>query len=108
MQIAKLPLGLCDNIDRRVRSFIWDGPNKERIELVVWLNHKWDKVTQPKKRGGLGIQCTMDMNMALMAKLGWRMLNDTNSQWANVLVNKYMGGKREVNNIKNKNRASNA
>lgn len=36
------------------------------------------------------------------------MLQDTNSQWTEVLVNKYMGGKREIINIKRKYRASNA
>lgn len=65
MQTAKLSLGLCDNIDKRVRNFIWGRPNRERSCSLV----KWDKVTQPKERGGLGIRCTRDMNMAFMAKL---------------------------------------
>lgn len=104
MQTAKLPLGLCDTIDKRIRQFIWGGPNKERSCSLV----KWTTVTQPKHLGGLGIRNTRDMNRAFMTKLGWRMMNDENSLWSTVLVNKYMEGVRSLDRIRPKQGASNA
>lgn len=104
MQTTRLPKEICDSIDRSIRNFIWGGPSKERRCSLV----KWEKVTQPKHRGGLGIRSTRDMNVAFMTKLGWRMLTEKDSLWAKVLINKYMGGKRDINSITMKNGASNA
>lgn len=104
MQTEKLPLGLCDTIDKRIRQFIWGGSNKDRSCSLV----KWSTVTQPKKLGGLGIRNARDMNKAFLTKLGWRMMNEDNSLWATVLVNKYMGGERNLEKIRPKQGASNA
>lgn len=104
MQTARLPLGLCDNIDKRIRQFIWGGTTKERSCNLV----NWSTVTQPKKNGGLGIRCTRDMNKAFMTKLGWRLLNEENSLWAKVLTDKYMGGVKNIDCIRPKSGASNA
>lgn len=48
MQSTKLPLAICDNIDKLNRQFIWGGSNdKHKIHLV-----KWDVVTNPRKKDG--------------------------------------------------------
>lgn len=104
MQSAKLPLGLCDDINKTIRQFIWGGTSSERRCSLA----KWAKVTQPKERGGLGIRSARDMNMAFMVKLGWRLLREKESLWARVIINKYMGGNSDIENIKKKNGASNA
>ncbi|GMP66454.1 hypothetical protein CsSME_00026814 [Camellia sinensis var. sinensis] len=44
-----------------------------------------------KKYGGLGICKARDQNLALLSKLGWKMLIGENSLWVDVLKNKYLG-----------------
>lgn len=66
MQTIAIPKGVCEEIEKIVRRFIWGG-----MHLV-----KWDKVTRPKSEGGLGIRNIESMNLALLAKLGWRLLTN--------------------------------
>ena len=49
----------------------------------------WVKICRPKAEGGLGIRMPREMNKALIAKVGWRLLNDKESLWATVLRSKY-------------------
>lgn len=95
---------MCDKIDKTVCQFIWGGTNTSRACSLV----KWEKVTQVKKYGGLGIRETRGMNISFMAKLGWRMMREDKALLANFLVNKYMGGTRDLDYIKRKNGESNA
>lgn len=52
----------------------------------------WKRVCLPKKEGGLGIRMAADMNKALIAKVGWRLLNDRVSLWSRVIRSKYKVG----------------
>lgn len=36
----------------------------------------WDKIIRPKCESGLDIRRVQDLNTALLAKLGWKVLND--------------------------------
>lgn len=47
MQNLWLSEGICENIDKSIRSFIWGK------SLSHWVS--WNQMTQPKTRGGLGI-----------------------------------------------------
>ena len=42
----------------------------------------WNKIIKPKEEGGLGIQATNAKNIALLAKLNWRMFHERESLWA--------------------------
>ena len=44
---------------------------------------------KPKDEGGLGIQAARAKNIALLAKLNWRLYQDKDSLWAKVLLSKY-------------------
>lgn len=80
MQTFNLPVGLCDEIEKRLRNFLWgDG-----IHLV-----SWDKVMKEKKEGGLGIRSLRSMNLAFLAKLGWRLTTQKDALWMQVLQAKY-------------------
>ncbi|KAG7564109.1 Ribonuclease H domain [Arabidopsis suecica] len=46
----------------------------------------------PKREGGLGIRSAKNMNKALLAKIGWRLLHETGSLWAKILRTKYKVG----------------
>jgi hypothetical protein len=49
----------------------------------------WDKVCRPKYLGGLGLYSTKARNLALLAKLNWRVMEDLDSLWAKTLIAKY-------------------
>lgn len=36
----------------------------------------WKKITKPKEEGGLGLQSAKEKNLALLAKLNWRLHNE--------------------------------
>ena len=94
MQGAALPVHFCDKLDKINRDFLWGSTNeKHRMHLVGW-----EKVIKPKEEGGLGIQVARAKNIALLAKLNWRMYHEKEALWARVLLNKYFS-----NAIRNSN-----
>ena len=42
------------------------------------------KITTPKKEGGLGVTAARPQNVALLAKLNWRMHVEKDQNWAKV------------------------
>ncbi|KAG7557811.1 Reverse transcriptase domain [Arabidopsis suecica] len=83
-----LPAATLDRLDKMSRTFLWGGkPDKKKMHLL-----SWKKVCRPKAEGGLGIRGAKLMNKALVAKVGWRLLNDETSLWARVLRSKYKVG----------------
>lgn len=104
MQTILLPKGVTDTIERSICKFIWgssSGSNKRGIHLV-----SWEKLTEPKNNGGLGLRSMANMNLALLAKLGWRLITEHNSLWAKVMGAKYMHARHEVSNFIAKQEAS--
>ena len=49
----------------------------------------WDKICRPRDLGGLGLYSTKARNLALLAKLNWRVMENPNSLWARTLIAKY-------------------
>lgn len=49
----------------------------------------WSKIIKSKEEGGLGIQAARGKNIALLAKLNWRMFQEKDSLWVKVILNKY-------------------
>ena len=68
-----------------MRDFLWGSSTGGKIYLL-----NWDSVTQGKDHGGLGIKRMHNMNLAFMAKLGWRLLSDLkeNKLWAQIVAGK--------------------
>uniref|UniRef100_A0A2N9F8F6 RNase H type-1 domain-containing protein n=1 Tax=Fagus sylvatica TaxID=28930 RepID=A0A2N9F8F6_FAGSY len=52
-------------------------------------NLGWKKVCHPKKEGGLGLSCAKPRNVALLAKLNWRLIEEKDSPWAKTILAKY-------------------
>lgn len=93
MQTSLLPLGVIDNIEQKIRNFIWGGTdNKRGCNLV-----NWEIVTRRKEEGGLGVKRLRDMNLALITKLGWRYIKEPGLIWTEVLRDKY--GKRNADRV---------
>nr|KYP56169.1 Putative ribonuclease H protein At1g65750 family [Cajanus cajan] len=52
MQTVYLPRKLCDEIDKKVRSFIWGQTRDNRgVHALAWLT-----LCKPKLEGGLGVR----------------------------------------------------
>ena len=51
-------------------------------------------MTKPKEEGGLGLQIAKGQNIALLAKLNWRLATEKEALWAKVLRQKYCNQQR--------------
>jgi ribonuclease HI len=85
MQVAWLPQTTCDFIDRTTRNFLWKGSSNKGIHLVGW-----DKITKPKKLGGLGIRKAREANTSLLGKLVWNIHKNNEALWVQTIKHKYL------------------
>ncbi|GAV81765.1 LOW QUALITY PROTEIN: zf-RVT domain-containing protein, partial [Cephalotus follicularis] len=74
-----LPVAVCKECDRILRSFLWHGVgNAKRSGKVAW-----SKVCKPREEGGLGIKNCRGWNQAAILKIGWDICQMTcNSSWS--------------------------
>uniref|UniRef100_A0A2N9GG55 RNase H type-1 domain-containing protein n=1 Tax=Fagus sylvatica TaxID=28930 RepID=A0A2N9GG55_FAGSY len=79
------PLRIHGRNARDFRNFLWgSSEDKKKMHMVGW-----DKICQPKKDGGLGLYSSKPRNLALLAKLNWRLIDEKDSLWAKTLLAKY-------------------
>lgn len=76
---------ICEQISKMIAKFWWS--NQDRENKIHWLS--WEKLTAPKCCGGLGLRDIHVFNMAMLAKQGWRLLQNPESLCARVLRAKY-------------------
>lgn len=92
MQTVKLPRTICDDLDKRVRRFIWGGSeDTQKIHLIPW-----ETLQRPKSQGGVGVRSARQANSAFLTKLGWIMLTEPNAFWSRVLRAKYCKGRCDI------------
>ncbi|GKU94254.1 hypothetical protein SLEP1_g7776 [Rubroshorea leprosula] len=85
MQGMFFPAATHEELDRLSRQFLWGStPQKRRANLV-----SWEKITHPKKFGGLGIRSSKEANQVAMAKVHWRMLTEKDNVWAKAFRDKF-------------------
>lgn len=103
MQSASLPRGLCDEIDRKCRDFIWgDTEHQRHIHLA-----SWSSICVPKKFGGLGLRTARDINTSFMMKAGWNLCARKNDMWVQIIRTKYKCGGELIPKINMKRQGSN-
>lgn len=85
MSCFKIPLSLCKQIQSLLTRFWWDANPEKR--KMCWV--AWSTLTLPKHAEGLGFRDIETFNDALLAKIGWRILNDMQSLLAQLLLGKY-------------------
>ena len=68
-----------------IRQFWW-GQRKNEKKLA-WVS--WERLCQPKDKGGMGFRDLKSFNLALLAKQGWRLLSNTQSLFSRVFKAKY-------------------
>lgn len=88
MSSILLPQSTISQLDKISRSFLWGSTQEKKKQHLV----AWKKVCSPKSEGGLGIRSAKHMNKSLIAKVGWRLLQDQSALWARVLRCKYKVG----------------
>jgi len=66
MQTAKISHSICDEVDRKVRRFLWGGNDNNRKVYNV----QWDRITKSKMLGGLDFKPMRDTNASFLTKLG--------------------------------------
>lgn len=64
-----LPKGWCDAIDKILKDFWW-GFSTHKVRNFT--TPAWNDICLPKNLGGLGLRKMFKTNIALIAKLGWR------------------------------------
>ncbi|KAL9426467.1 hypothetical protein AB3S75_033282 [Citrus x aurantiifolia] len=85
MSVFKIPMGICDDIQRIIAKFWWgSGTDKKGIH---WSS--WSKLSMAKCRGGMGFREFSSFNQALVAKQGWRILQFPDSLMARTLQARY-------------------
>lgn len=77
---------ICDKLNKINRDFLWGSTSEKRKMHLVGCN----KIVKPKEEGGLGIQEARAKNIALLAKLNWRMYRDQKALWARVILKKIL------------------
>ena len=76
---------ICDQISMMICKYWWSNQDKEN--KMHWI--KWEKLTTSKGEGGLGFRDIHAFNLAMLAKQGWRFVQDPNSLCARILGAKY-------------------
>ncbi|CAN6580631.1 unnamed protein product [Malus baccata var. baccata] len=99
MSCFKLPIGVCRDVERAIRNYWWRGNDQKKG--VHWIS--WDRLVRHKKLGGLGFKDIQCFNLAFLAKIGWRIIQNPSSLLASVLREKYIPEKtfREAGKGKN-------
>lgn len=83
-----LPKPLLDDLTGIMRYFWWKGNNPDNNKKSLCLS-AWKKICIPKGAGGLGFRDLFSLNEALITGLAWRMINNPDSLWAQLLKSKY-------------------
>ncbi|XP_026460097.1 uncharacterized protein LOC113360875 [Papaver somniferum] len=84
MGTYKLRSQLINKLTTIQRRFFW-GHNSNRGSNPLG----WHKVCIPKELGGLAFRDLEKLNLALLTKLAWRLYNENDSLWTNIMRSKY-------------------
>ncbi|XP_030950126.1 uncharacterized protein LOC115974041 [Quercus lobata] len=85
MSCFQLPKGLCDEIESMMKGFWWGQRGQE--SKISWVS--WRKLCNSKLKGGMGFRNLQAFNFAMLAKQGWRLLENPNSLVARIYRAKY-------------------
>ena len=75
MSVFMLSQGFCDKYEKMIREFWWG--EREGQRKVHWMS--WERMTRPKRAGGIGFRDMRLFNQALLAKQGWRLIQNPDS-----------------------------
>lgn len=71
---------------KALNSFLWRGDNSK---TKGWNLVAWKTICKPKGCDGLGIRSLQSMNFAMLGKLGWSLVNESEKPWVQAVKAKY-------------------
>ncbi|KAA3474835.1 GTP cyclohydrolase 1-like [Gossypium australe] len=85
MQTMAIPKGVCDEIERIARQFIWGrSVGNPKLALVGW-----ESICQPRSCGGLELRHLQDHNNSFIMKIGFNLTSQKDALWVRFLRSKY-------------------
>ncbi|XP_040372958.1 uncharacterized mitochondrial protein AtMg00310-like [Rosa chinensis] len=85
MSCFEVPIHLCNEMHSLMAKFWWGSTEEDK--KIHWL--AWEKLCLPKAEGGLGFRNMHQFNLALLAKQGWRLIQNPQSLVARLFKAKY-------------------
>jgi hypothetical protein len=85
MSVFQLPKKLCQDITSMMSRFWWG--HKDNQGRMAWMS--WKKMGKGKEKGGLGFRDLELFNLAMLAKQGWRLIQNLESLVARIMKAKY-------------------
>lgn len=81
MAVVRFPKNFYKNICASIARFFWGSRGRDRA--IHWK--KWEILTQSKSSGGLRFKDFSDINLALLAKQAWRIIENPGALWVKSL-----------------------
>ncbi|KAE8789928.1 retrotransposon unclassified [Hordeum vulgare] len=89
MEMYILSEGVHSTFDKELARFFWQaGDGRPKYHMM-----KWADICLPKDRGGLGIPASRRMNVAIMLRCAWRILQGDGGLWLQLIEAKYLRGR---------------
>jgi hypothetical protein len=85
LSFMKMPTSVWKKVIKIQRQFLWGGVRGGC--KISWV--KWEVVCKSKSQGGLGVRDVRLVNLSLLAKWRWRLLQPGMPLWKEILVAKY-------------------
>lgn len=85
MNLMIIPNEVCNVIQKQMNSFWWGNGGSGKG--IKWMS--WAKLCDEKENGGLGFKDMHQFNIAMLAKQGWRLLNDDNPFVTSIMRARY-------------------
>ena len=86
------PATVIQSLEAFQRRFLWEGGKQEKKKLHLV---KWEKAIKPYMEGGLNLKNTKMQNLALGAKILWKMITGKLTWSKKALWRKYFRGPRD-------------
>lgn len=85
MNLLLIPVEICTTIQRQMNGYWWgNGRDSKGVRRM-----SWDKLCMVKEAGGLGFKNLHQFNIAMLAKQGWRFINNSNPLVTSIMKVKY-------------------